>query len=199
MLITLFAFMIAASYRAWRDEYHAALREQEKLSSLTIPHLDGTLETVSAGPWPGLRGESLLFMLVHVTNQGAPSIADVVSCKIHTASGKEAIAKFPILAREINLMFGNASPKQAITYPRAENFMVEALNSPIPSGGALGGFVALEAPGINWTEIMQSGTVVTLTLHDVRGSKVELKHIVNASDTRVRVMSEEDEEEANDE
>jgi hypothetical protein len=199
VLIAIFAFAVAASYRAWRDQYHSVLREQEQLNALTVPHLDGTIGRISAGPRPDHKRDALLFLWVQVSNQGAPSVVEVVRCKVHTASGGDTLGEFITLPEHFALIYGDDPPKAAVVYPRSESFLLKTMDSPVTTGGALAGFLLLVIPNTKPAEIMSPGTLVSVTLHDVRGNKFELNRVVSAQDIRMRVMSDEDEDEAMDE
>ena len=183
VVIAIIAFFVVASFMAWRDQYRAAISAEDQFKTLTTPRFEGAIDTVSASP-SSTKGGALVILTAHVKNIGAPSIAEFSDCSVNTSSGEASNGEFGPIPLQLGVTFGEPKPKKAETaliYPREDNLNIKGSAAPIPTGGAVSGWLYFVVNGVDENEVLQPGTVISLTVKDVRGQALRLSYAVTAT------------------
>jgi hypothetical protein len=176
-------FLMAAVFMAWRDQYHATIRAEEQLKTLTTPQFEGSIDMVAASPTT-IKDDAIILITAHIKNLGAPSIAEFSDCMVIASSGKESDGAFGPIPVQLGVTFQEPKlkdTKAAMIYPREDNLLIKGSDAPIPSGGAVSGWLYVIVHGISAYEVLHPGTVISLTVKDVRGQKLQLSYAMTAT------------------
>ena len=174
MYVALFivAFLFAAFFAAWRDQYHATSEAERKVTEmeqkfekLTTPIISGNIQEVKLARGGPQGLDSLMIMSVLVINTGAPTALNVISVTVK-ANGKESVAEPILLPLEGLTVLDSSGGKRY--YPRF-NVLPLKLSTPIPTRGQATGFLPLFIPGISVEDTNFPGSIVELKLSDVEG------------------------------
>lgn len=185
-VLAIIGFLFVAFFMSWRDEHLAVITAQAQMDR-SKPKLVGSIDMLSSSPAPNPEN-ALIVLTAHVKNLGAPSIAEFADCTIKTASGKIIDGEFGPIPYGLSIHFTEPKlPHQkgepAMIYTRDDNLLVKATGSPIQSGGAVSGWLYFIVRGIKANEILNPGTIVSISVGDVSGQKIILTHTITASNT----------------
>lgn len=184
-IVAIIAFVIVAFFMSWRDEYLSAINAQEKLDILTMPRFEGSIDMVSVSPSP-TPGGAIILITAHVKNLGAPSIAEFSDCRFTTASGKKAYGEFGPIPFQLGVPFEEPKlkgRKLGMVFSREDNLLIKGTGTPIQMGGAVTGWFYVMVRGMDENEILQPGSVISLTVMDIRGKTIALNHTVTMANT----------------
>jgi hypothetical protein len=161
----LLAFFVIALFLSWRDQYRAKIALEHRLSQLSVPVIAGRIPMIGLGRGGPTGDDSLLLLVVFVTNTGAPSALDINSVTVRV-KGKEAIAKaIPLEEDGFNIVDSAGVLRH---FDPSDNLPLRLL-SPLPTGGEVMGFLHLFVSGISATDLHIPGAVIDIELQDVFG------------------------------
>lgn len=155
--IAIAAFLFAAFFMAWRDQYHATQNANEKLAateaSLTAkdterpkPELIGEVEQTL---WVDAKPNTVFFGLLRIRNVGAlPSIADGFHLKANSLNIDQAPTVFPKAIKVNNLQ------KQRVAEFRPDNDLTTRIMNPIAPGSVLRGWLYFSIPNIDTEKML---------------------------------------------
>lgn len=182
-VLAIVSFFAVASFMTWSDQYHATLRAEEQLRGLTTPKFKGSIDSVSVSP-SSEKGDALVIINAHIINLGSPSIAEFLDCMVRTASGNQSEGDFGPIPVQLAVSFSEPKLKNAqaaLIYAREDNLLVKGTSVPIPTGGAVSGWLYVVVHGIDENEILRPGTVISLAVADVRGKVLHLSYAMTAA------------------
>jgi hypothetical protein len=177
-IVAIVSFFAVASFMAWSEQYQAALRIEAKLRDLTTPEFKGSIDSVSVSP-SSEKGDALVIINAHIINLGSPSIAEFSDCMVRTASGRQIVGEFGPIPPQLAVSFSEPKlkgAKAALIYVREDNLLVKGSAAPIPTGGAVSGWLYVVVHGIDENEILRPGTIISLAVDDVRGKALHLSY-----------------------
>ncbi|HVB86381.1 MAG TPA: hypothetical protein VNK23_06915 [Candidatus Dormibacteraeota bacterium] len=162
-------------YSAWSQQYDKATQGQNQintlrhqLTALTVPDLHGTIDFAAFGSDVKHRRLCAMTVQLTITNTGAPSIADSFRMFVTLKNGRE-IEVEPILAPKTfaELYEGEAGKSPSMILTTKDYLPSKAISNPIPTGGAVSGFIQGYVVGATQNEVSAAGTVIRVAFQDV--------------------------------
>jgi|SRR5579872_3232683 len=170
--LVIVAFFFAASFMAWRDQYHAyqgasAATEavQAKLNALSKPILAGNIVPM-AGAYSGEKQENtLLTLAVHISNSGAPT--GIESPSLEVAKDGKTLRTDLLPPADGDLYAGSTNTGPRIPLRIGSHLFERAMRNPIPTNVAIDTWLQAVVYGLTKTEFGTQGTNISLSFVDV--------------------------------
>lgn len=166
------AIMIAC-FATWRAQYQAAQKARADLTMLTVPKLSGEVTLWSAAPTTNPIG-TLVAIVVRIQNEGAPTIIRNVSAAVirdqpHRVFPGQIIPD----VGPITLPIPDSDGAAYVLTPD-KRLMARAEETPIPTNGAVEGFIAVFAGRVKREEMFPGGWP-EISFDDIRGRHYTIK------------------------
>lgn len=173
-------FVFFACFQAWQGEYTAkSLAEQgktkaeQKFEELTVPKLKATIPSFFIAPVGEHAENTLLTVVVSITNTGAPSIADNFVVKVHRDDRDYTIDFLPPPSGKVVLFSGNSKNSNSAVLEHSDFLPDKAMSNPIPHGGAVVGFMQVVVDGLMFRDADTKETRLSVVFNDVTGTSYE--------------------------
>jgi hypothetical protein len=108
-----------------------------------------------------------------IRNTGAPSIAELSSASMEIGERTVDAVVIPPPRDQVNLLVGTKKG-EGMTFLSVDFLPRKAMSQPIPTGGAVSGFIQLFVAKVEREEVYSNG-IITLTFKDVLDNKYTLK------------------------
>ena len=151
---------IVAPIHIWTLEHRARLNAED----VSKPKLSAAIDVTM---WGSINGFSSLTLDVSLMNTGAPSIARYQKLLVTLPSGKELTAKILPMSSEESIPIPGPPGMPPMTLKSDEYLVRRALNSPIPQGGGISGWIRFVVPDAPLGSFDHPGTRLTLKFLDV--------------------------------
>ncbi len=166
------AFLFAAFFTAWRDQYHTALAAMQRVAEIETeksPDLKGEIGIVAVAPAGPKNSNSIVTLFATIKNTGAPSIADSMLVTIKMTNGRKVqLTPLGVPRKELTLSGKPNEPN--VVFQREDYLPEKAISNPIPTGGAVQGFVWGVALGAEQREVINKGTIIVISFKDIQGN-----------------------------
>lgn len=172
----IFITFIIASVWFWISEHQQRLNLQKKLDTLTLPNLHGNFKMMVAQSSPN---QATMEVIIQggILNTGAPSIVNNWHLYLDLGYG-EVQGEIPIPPEPTgNLTVHGYQYEAPIIFQGADYWPRRAEAIPIPTGGAVVGWMEFVFPNIPDDKISSGRTKVRLSFNDVNGKEWDVQLI----------------------
>jgi hypothetical protein len=169
VLVVALICLLCAAARVWTAEHRLRLAKEQQLQDLTVPQFEAYY-TVSTAT-PNLTGGTRTSVILNgrIINRGAPSIINDWELYLKFSDGKVLHGQSmlpPGRDFHLTLQPANGSP---FFMDGLDYLPTKSISAPIPTGGAVAGWVYFLFPDISQAEVVREKPTVVLTLTDVTG------------------------------
>lgn len=185
VLIFVILFILSASFIVWKDEHQkTSILEQElateKERSKPNFHIEAGVSYVSPA---GKTNESSIVVVIGIIkNTGAPSIASNFLVSVNV-KGVTTVGQFFPFGENIVIPALNSAPQ--ITLHRDDYLVKKGMQQPIPTGGAVQGFLIVLVPNVKPAEILDVGSRISLSLKDASGRSYSVDQVTHGSSSTI--------------
>jgi hypothetical protein len=154
-------FLLLAFFNAWRDQYDRVAKLTGQIDK-DRPDFIGEIDQITFGDSPETGGSSA-FVLVTLINKGSPSVVDGFAATVDT--GEHHIEN---RATWINAGLTLYGPnKTVIAKFQEDDNLVAKINTPIPQGGRVRGWLFYNFKGVSSSQLdVGTGAKWTITFSD---------------------------------
>jgi hypothetical protein len=178
-IIGVIAFLLAAFFLAWRDQYRGRLDTEIRIKELSNPDLTGQIEFFSGGGNPAgapvLTKDTFMFLLIRIWNTGAPSVIRELKTTVKTPGGRLVEGSPMIIPGSIRMTDKDG---HEIAYSMKDSLIVKAAETPIPRNGSAEGFVIVAFKDLPKEEVIQRGSVITFFFKDINQKEYQAIHTI---------------------
>jgi hypothetical protein len=182
LAIAALCFFLAGA-RVWTAEHRARIEAErikaeaeraketteKRLEALTIPNLSGEISLFSVFPAHDNK-DAVVTLVAKIKNNGAPSIAEIQNIKARLTNGQElTLTPVPITDKLKTITLLRRQGEPGIVLMANDYLPNKLLIAPVPTGGAVQGFVMALARGITKDELSQVGTLLIIDFQDING------------------------------
>lgn len=183
----LVAFTVAAFFTAWREQHEAAKAEHAEVTRLTsqlnamsTPRLTAAIDFTSHARGGPRNKDLIVGVFATISNTGAASIAKEFRVIFLAADGKATNGEMVVLPRD-KLTMGDSRGKNIEL--SSSNFLPrKAIANPIPTGGAVTGFILVLVRNVTHEDFTREGAHVILEFNDVNGTRHEAQSHAGSRD-----------------
>jgi hypothetical protein len=168
-------FFAAAS--VWTDEHRLRIQKEKELEQLSIPQFKAEFRAPVI-VFPANKGkDTTILMNAHITNLGAPSIADRFSTRIIFFEGREVFGVGTTLPPPSGtLTFQRKTGQSALVFSMQDYLPRKALIQPIPRNAVLSGFLLALFRDVPRDSLYDGKTKLVISCQDVGGRNVVAEH-----------------------
>jgi len=172
--------LLLAFFKAWRSEYRKAQAAEARLKELSLPALKAQiLQVAISDQVQGNEDQAVWFiLLVSVSNVGAPSICKHYGLEVTTLDGNAFHPASVFLARDTNLRAQDTE----IRLSKEDYLPQKTATNPIVNGAEEHGFVAFRLSTVAKSVVCQTGTTLSLSCEDIRGTVITCSRQVTPPD-----------------
>lgn len=162
--------LLIAFYQAWNDEHTARAESDRTIQSLTVPDFKFSYGNSAAAPAEENDASTLVTREVTITNLGAPSVVSKFSVEVRPegSSQWDTVEIIPV-DQPVRMEFTDGRPPE--TLPADRYLPMEVREKPIPTNGAIVGFIPMFIHNVNRTTIMSPKTIFRMHCYDARGKE----------------------------
>jgi hypothetical protein len=171
-------FVFFACFQAWQYEYRKAADAQIQIDSLTKPNLQVQMARLYTAP---ASEGSVAVAEAMVVNKGAQSIATNFTAYIVMNDGRVIYGNIlmpPAAGTKLTLGFDGSPTKES--YEASDFLPRKAIDRPIPTNGAVDGFMEILFRNVTPDEINGKSSF-HLTVKDVNGTPAEAQQPIQRS------------------
>ncbi len=176
--IFIVAFLFAAFFVAWRDQYHQVRTLKAQLED-TEPRLIGKIDQVIVGA-TGETQHAFLVILGNVKNLGYPSTIDSWSVDLRFDGLRTVSGRVVVLPAKPTLEVKHVGTNRSVLLKTSDYLPYRKTNQ-IPKNSAATGFIMAGFSGVTENEILSQKPTVIVKFTDVRDKAYEMERRIDST------------------